>query len=176
MGTMRRTARSTATAAAATLRRAGLRATAPRVALLAWLEGDRSHPTVEQLHEALRVSAPTLSLSTVYEALQVFARAGLCRRISFGDGRIRVDGTADDHDHAVCIDCGRLFDVARGHAPVPKVPRRLPHGLSVRGVRLEYDVVCPKCNEAPRSPERTSIRRAAQRTRLTGSRSSSTRR
>ena len=131
---------------AARLRRAELRATAPRLAVLSLLAGDRRHPTAEQIHEALRGAHPSLSLSTVYGILEVFARAGLCRRLFGGGGLLRVDGMLEEHDHAVCRTCGRIFDVGRGRLAIPSPPVSLPGGLRVAGVRLEYDVICPKCD------------------------------
>jgi Fur family peroxide stress response transcriptional regulator len=130
---------------AARLRRAALRATAPRLAVLSLLAGERRHPTAEQIHAALRGAHPSLSLSTVYGILEVFARAGLCRRLFGGGGLLRVDGMLEEHDHAVCRVCDRIFDVDRGRLAVPSPPASLPGGFRVAGVRFEYDVICPKC-------------------------------
>lgn len=130
------------------LRRAGLKATGPRVAVLAALEQNRSHPTAEQLYEGLRSRHPSLSLSTVYQTLGVFLRTGLCRRISGAGNRLRVDGTPQDHDHAVCRECGAIFDIDRQLLPLPTPPAHLPHDLTVIGLRVEYDVICAVCHEA----------------------------
>jgi Fe2+ or Zn2+ uptake regulation protein len=73
--------------------RAGLRATGPRVHILTALEQDRSHPTAEQLFEALRPQYPFLALSTVYHTFDAFIRTGLCQRVSGAGDRMRVDGT-----------------------------------------------------------------------------------
>lgn len=126
------------------LRAAGLKATAPRLAILALLEADRNHPTAEQLLERLRQDYPSLSLSTVYKTLEAFLKAGLARRVA-GDRSLRVDGVASEHDHAICRACGQVFDIERRHMTLPPAPARLPQGLTVHGVRLEYDVVCSGC-------------------------------
>ncbi len=127
------------------LRNAGLKASAPRVALLAALLADRSHPSAEELHEALRRDHPTLSLSTVYLGLEAFLRAGLCRRVRTPDGRLRVDGIPDAHDHAICVTCGAVFDIDCSYLPRPAERPVLPGGHRVSGVRVEYDVVCAAC-------------------------------
>jgi len=127
------------------LRQAGLKATGPRVTLLAALEQDRSHPTAEQLYESLRPHYPSLSLSTVYETLDAFLRTGLCRRASATGAPLRVDGTPQDHDHALCRVCGTIFDVDQQLLPRPIPPTRLPQDLTVTGLRVEYDVICARC-------------------------------
>jgi Fe2+ or Zn2+ uptake regulation protein len=129
------------------LRRVGLKVTGPRVMLLAAIEQDRSHPTAEQLYETLRADHPSLSLSTVYQTLDAFLRTGLCRRVSDTGDRLRVDGTPQDHDHAVCRACGTIFDIDRQLFPRPAPPRQLPRGLTVTGLRVEYDVVCASCRQ-----------------------------
>ncbi len=134
------------------LRRVGLRVTAPRLAILRALERDHSHPTPEQIYETLRRDYPSLSLSTVYETLEAFIRTGLCRRVHGASGRLRVDGTAQDHDHAVCRECGKIFDVSREFLPLPPPPAQLPNGLQVTGVRVEYEVICPACRQRRASP------------------------
>jgi Fur family peroxide stress response transcriptional regulator len=130
------------------LRQAGLKATGPRVMLLATLEQDRSHPSAEQLYETLRLHHPSLSLSTVYQTIDTFIRTGLCRRVSDAGGRLRVDGTPEDHDHAICRACGTIFDIDRQLCPRPAPPAHLPQGLTVIGLRVAYDVICTTCREA----------------------------
>lgn len=133
----------------ARLHRAGLKATGPRMVILAALEQDNTHPTAEHLYETLRRGHPSLSLSTVYQTLDVFIRTGLCRRVSGLGDRLRVDGTPQDHDHAVCRLCGVIFDVDRDQVQLPAPPGRLSNGLMVTGIRLEYEVICAACQEAP---------------------------
>jgi Fur family transcriptional regulator, peroxide stress response regulator len=126
------------------LRAAGLRATGSRVAILAELEQNRTHPNAADLYERLSGAHPSLSVSTVYLTLETFERAGLLRRLTPKDGKVRVDGTTEFHDHAVCRDCGDVFDVppaSRALAP----PEGLPPGLRVLGTRIEYDVLCTSC-------------------------------
>ena len=132
----------------ARLHRAGLKATGPRMVILAALEQDHTHPTAEHLYATLRRAHPSLSLSTVYHTLDVFIRTGLCRRVSGPGDRLRVDGTPQDHDHAVCRLCGAIFDVARDQVQFPIPPGQLSNGLMVTGIRFEYEVICQACQEA----------------------------
>jgi Fur family ferric uptake transcriptional regulator len=131
------------------LHQVGLKATWPRLLILAALERNQQHPTAEQLHQTLRQEYPSLSLSTVYQTLEAFLRTGLCRRVTDTADRLRVDGTPRDHDHAVCRGCGAIFDIDYMHFPLPPPPTALPHDLVVTGLRLEYEVICAACRTAP---------------------------
>jgi Fe2+ or Zn2+ uptake regulation protein len=56
-----------------------------------------------------------------------------------------VDGISSAHDHAVCVECGTIFDIDRGVVRLPPPPATLPGGLEVTSVRVEYDVICASC-------------------------------
>ena len=131
------------------LHQAGLKATGPRLCILEAIAHNCSHPTAEQLHASLRQDYPSLSLSTVYQTLDTFIRNGLCRRVTGAGDRLRVDGTPQDHDHAICNVCSEIFDIDRRLFPLPSPPSELPDGLTVTALRLEYEVVCAACR--PRS-------------------------
>jgi Fur family transcriptional regulator, peroxide stress response regulator len=129
------------------LHRLGLKATGPRIIILEMLEHDRSHPTAEQLHERLRQRYPSLSLSTVYQTLDTFLRAGLCHWVPGVDGRLRVEAASQRHDHAICRVCRKLFDIERAEFSSFSLPEELPHGLLVTDWRVEYEVICSPCQE-----------------------------
>lgn len=127
------------------IRAAGLKATGPRVAILDAVERNSHHPSAEDIYQELAESHPSLSLSTVYGTLSAFVRAGLVRKLSEVDGRLRVDGTKTPHDHAICRMCGTIFDVEPDPHTALTPPSELPGGLLVLNVRVEYDVVCEQC-------------------------------
>jgi len=143
---------------AARLRDAGLRVTTSRVAVLEELERNRSHPNPIEIHRLLGPRHPSLSLSTVYLTIEAFAAAGLLRRMPARDGRLRVDGIMDAHDHAVCRRCGDVFDLPAQASMRRTAPRGLPRGTRVLGTRIEYDVLCARCrtSHSPRLERRRS--------------------
>jgi Fe2+ or Zn2+ uptake regulation protein len=97
------------------------------------------------IHQLLKRDHPSLSLSTVYQTLEIFIRRGLIRRVTNAGGKLRVDGTAQDHDHAVCRSCGEVFDIDRGLIKRPAAPRVLPNGMEVMNLHVEYEVRCARC-------------------------------
>ena len=136
---------------AARLRDAGLRATGPRLAILAELEDDKRHPSAEMLLGTLVDNYPSLSLSRVYATLEAFLQKGLIRRISGPTSKLRVDGATQEHDHAICRCCGQVFDISGDAVKRPTVPRELTGGLRVMRLHIEYEVLCRTCakNDCP---------------------------
>ena len=101
------------------LRRAGLRVTAVRVALLETVRGG-DHLHVEGVADGVRGRVGHVSLQAVYEALHALTAVGLIRRIEPAGGPSRFEGrVGDNHHHIVCRSCGVVADVdcAVGEAP-----------------------------------------------------------
>ena len=93
------------------LARHGLRCTRQREAIYEALASTQSHPTAEELHEMVQVQLPGVSLATVYNTLEAFTRAGLCRKIPVTSGSIRYDAEVEPHLHVVNSETGAIHDV-----------------------------------------------------------------
>jgi Fe2+ or Zn2+ uptake regulation protein len=134
------------------LRRAKLRLTPQRLAIVHLFAGDVSHPTAQDLFERLLADFPSMSFATVYNTLDALARAGLAGVVRLPGKRgdaARFDPNTDAHHHAVCDGCGAVLDIAAGTlAPTPaavrKVRRAAP-GFSIRAVERVYRGLCARC-------------------------------
>ena len=92
------------------LRKAGLKATLPRLRILEALEAtaDR-HMSAEDVYKALLDTEYDVGLATVYRVLTQFEGAGLVIRHNFEDGHAVFElDDRDHHDHLVCTSCGRI--------------------------------------------------------------------
>src|SRR5580692_3671529 len=127
------------------LKRAGLKMTPQRIAIVRLFAEDDSHPTAQDLFERLRLAFPSMSFATVYNTLDTLARAGLAGIVRLPGKRgdaARFDPNTGPHHHAVCDGCGAVLDVIAGTlAPTPTAVRRLRRsapGFSVRAVERVY--------------------------------------
>ena len=68
------------------------------------------HLTAEQVLGQTRQIHPTVSLSTVYRNLNIFAETGKIRRIQRATGADYYERNLVPHDHAYCVKCGRISD------------------------------------------------------------------
>ena len=96
----------------AELRKAGLKATLPRLKILAVLEKNSDlHMSAEDVYRALMESGDDVGLATVYRVLTQFEAAGLVIRHNFTDGHAVFElDSGDHHDHIVCLDCGAVTE------------------------------------------------------------------
>ena len=107
------------------LRQRGLRVTAPRLAILSMLEQVGGHRAVDELVLALHRAGYHHARTTVYNALDDLARAGLVHPAPVDAGALRYESAGPAHHHFVCRDCGdiRNVDVAEDLAsrPLPEM-------------------------------------------------------
>ncbi len=94
--------------------------TRQRSAVFEYLRSVESHPTAEQVFNAVRPRIPKLSLATVYEALEALVDAGLAAKLPDLEGRAHYDGRSEAHYHFRCAETGEVHDL-----PVPYDPRLL---------------------------------------------------
>ncbi len=92
------------------LKKAGLKATVPRLKILEILEGNREqHLRAEDVYKALLKSNEDIGLATVYRVLTQFEAAGLVSRHHFEGGHSVFElDEGQHHDHILCTSCGRV--------------------------------------------------------------------
>ncbi len=86
-----------------------IRYTNQRVAILEFLDHDRSHPSVEEVYGAVRQKLPRISKATVYRNLRFLAEEGLIRSVEV-KGVARFEMKIKLHHHVICRRCGMMID------------------------------------------------------------------
>jgi len=96
----------------AELKKAGLKATLPRLKILSILEDSKDrHMTAEDVYKHLLDAGEQVGLATVYRVLTQFEAAGLVMRHNFEGGRSVFEiNQGGHHDHMVCLECGKVFE------------------------------------------------------------------
>lgn len=92
------------------LKKAGLKATLPRVKILEILESNAlRHMSAEDMYKALLETGEDVGLATVYRVLTQFEAAGLVSRHHFEGGQSVFElNQGEHHDHILCISCGKV--------------------------------------------------------------------
>lgn len=122
-----------------------LRLTPQRRAVLEVVRSASDHPTAAEIYERVKRRRPGIAYATVYNALAALVRGGQVLELSFGDAASHYDGRTDRHDHAVCVRCGRLADVA-GELPRAHLQDAATQtGYQLSGYHTEFYGLCPSC-------------------------------
>ena len=94
------------------LKKAGLKATLPRMRILEILEGsDLKHMSAEDVYRFLFNRGEEIGLATIYRVLTQFEAAGLVVRHNFNGTNSVFELRADSHhDHMVRMDTGEVVE------------------------------------------------------------------
>lgn len=133
---------------AATLRRAGLRITASRLAVLGALAASAPHTSVERVVGAVRERLGDGSAQTVYNVLRTFTDAGLVRRIEpAGRPGLYELRVGDNHHHIVCRRCDVIADVDCVAGIAPCMEPSSASGFLLDETEVTFWGLCPRCRE-----------------------------
>jgi Fe2+ or Zn2+ uptake regulation protein len=130
------------------LRRSGLRVTAPRLAVLQAVLGEGQHRDAEAIAAAARIRIGALSTQAVYDNLHMLEDAGLIRRIQPAGHPARYEArVGDNHHHVVCRSCGLTADVDCAVGAAPCLEPSNDHGFVVQEAEVIFWGLCPQCQK-----------------------------
>ncbi len=128
-----------------TLLKYGIHPSVQRIAIMDYLLNHHTHPTVDEVYTVLSDEIPTLSKTTVYNTLRLFADNGAATMLTIDERKICFDGDIHPHAHFMCKRCGRVFDY-----PLPvDAPHLMPEDIhfKVEEVHFYYKGICEECGK-----------------------------
>jgi Fur family peroxide stress response transcriptional regulator len=124
-------------------RDAGLKLTPQRLAILKYLDGNKAHPSAEDVYKAVSRKFPTMSLATVYNTLMTLKQRGLVRELTMDPVKMRFDPQPTPHHHLICMDCRKIIDI---HTKFKiNLPQVESEGFEIVGNHIEFYGRCSKC-------------------------------
>ncbi len=118
--------------------------TPQRLAIYKLVAGRTDHPNVDKVYRELKKKIPTLSRTTVYKVMQLFAEKHLIGRVSIEEGEVRYDGSPHFHAHFKCRGCGKLYDIEVA-SRLAKALEAVPEGFEMEERELLYFGTCQAC-------------------------------
>ncbi|HIH1372066.1 TPA: peroxide-responsive transcriptional repressor PerR [Staphylococcus aureus] len=131
----------------ASLRQAGVRITPQRQAILRYLISSHTHPTADEIYQALSPDFPNISVATIYNNLRVFKDIGIVKELTYGDSSSRFDFNTHNHYHIICEQCGKIVDFQ--YPQLNEIESLAQHmtDFDVTHHRMEIYGVCKECQD-----------------------------
>ena len=126
-------------------RQKGLSLTHQRLAVYSRLAATLEHPTAEELHQEIHNEYPTVSLGTIYKALDTFEQHGLISKSRATGESARYDANLEPHHHLVCKVCGRMEDVVGQSLEFFKFSQKDYPNFQIEEVRIDFRGICGPC-------------------------------
>ena len=127
------------------LKSRGLKITPQRLAIIEVLEGNRSHPSAEDVYRELVRKYPTISYATIYKTLETLCEMGEIMEVNIEPHKKRYDPFPDPHHHYMCVKCGKILDISTDEVPMPRVSQEVKEKYGIVGMSLNFYGICSSC-------------------------------
>jgi Fur family peroxide stress response transcriptional regulator len=122
-----------------------IKLTPQRLAILEYLEGNKSHPSAADIYNVVSKKYPMMSFATVYNTLEKLRAKGQVLELSIDAGRKRFDPNATPHHHLICVNCKTIIDVRRNFLLDLQEGERFDY--EIIGNHVDFYGICPKCKK-----------------------------
>jgi len=138
----------------------GFKLTPQRLAILDYLEGNKKHPSAEDVYRAVLKKVPTISFATVYTTLTALKQKGRLLELTSDPAKKRYDPDTRNHGHLFCVSCKRIVDIHVEHEFV--LPKSVKQNFAITGSHVEFHGHCPACkkNISKKTKEAAHVRRS----------------
>ena len=121
----------------------GIRPSAQRLEILGFISSCKSHPTADEIYACVHRNNPTLSRTTVFSTVRLFAEKGIVNDINISSDSTRYDSTQyKPHAHFVCRECGEIYDI-----PIDISALTCPDDFVYDNVNVYFKGICPSCQK-----------------------------
>lgn len=122
------------------------RGSAQRDYMIEFLRNNFSHPTAYEICEAVKKRFPKVSLGTVYRNLDYLTQNHIVKKVQKTGAVDRYDFVRERHNHAVCSDCGKIFDF---YFPIDVTEVQSAVGEKITITDADFLVmgICAECRE-----------------------------
>lgn len=130
------------------LKKKGINPSYQRIKILEYLQGNTSHPTVEMIYRDLSPKIPTLSKTTIYNTLKLFAEKEIVSLLVINQTEIRVDPNIVAHAHFFCINCSKIYDMDLNRSIFDLVNKEVEEkGFKLKETHITLKGVCRECSQ-----------------------------
>jgi len=122
-----------------------IKMTPQRIAIFDYLEGNKTHPSADEIYRAVSKKYPTMSFATVYNTMSALRDRGAVRELAVDPAKKRYDPDTVAHNHLICVGCRRIVDVPM--TCEVRLPMRLRHDFTMLDNHVEFRGLCPACRK-----------------------------
>ena len=116
-----------------------------RVMIYKYIEKNNSHPSVDEVFNAIKNKLPTLSKTTVYNVLKLFIDKNLIKGILIGSQDMKYEVVGEKHSHFKCEICNIVYDI-----PLVSTDFNVDtlKGFKVKEREVLFTGICPDCSKS----------------------------
>lgn len=130
------------------LKKTGMKLTPQRLAIVEHLDGNKSHPSAEDIYKAISPKFPSMSFATVYNTLESLKDHDLIKELTIESGKKRFDPDTTDHHHLICTSCRKIVDLPEdsGLTKSAFASAGVIKGFKIKSAQINLYGICPECS------------------------------
>lgn len=119
--------------------------TPQRLAILDYLDGNRTHPSAEDIYKAVQKKFPTMSFATVYNTLEALKEKKEVQELKIDSHKKRYDPDRTHHHHLICMKCKEIVDIHKDFKIT--LSEEMTSGFDIVSNSIEFYGVCQQCKQ-----------------------------
>lgn len=119
-----------------------IKITPQRLIVLKYLDKHCTHPTADKIYSDLKKNNPSLSKTTVYNALETLSDHGIIQSLTISGSELRYDIDHGMHHHFYCKRCGNIVDI---DIKCPNIEKMRQFGHEIEEVHGYIKGICKNC-------------------------------
>jgi Fur family peroxide stress response transcriptional regulator len=123
----------------------GIKATHQRLEIFREVAQSHAHPDAEAVYRGVQRRIPTVSLDTVYRTLKLLTDLGFISTLGPRQDSLRFDANQEPHHHHICVQCGKVQDVATPLLDLENIGRNMRTMGTVQSAQIEVRGLCTSC-------------------------------
>lgn len=124
------------------LKEHNLKITPQRLEIMRYLDEHMTHPDAETIYTDLKKNNPSLSRTTVYNALDTLNKVNILHILTISETERRYDFKSGHHHHFLCRECNSIIDI---EIECPFLEKMLTGEHKVEQVHGYFKGVCKNC-------------------------------
>lgn len=124
------------------LKEHNIKITSQRLEILKYLDEHHTHPDADHIYSELKKNHPSLSRTTVYNALEILKKKGMIQSLTISGSELRYDISRTQHHHFLCKECQKILDI---EIQCPNINRTIADGHHVEEVHGYFKGICKQC-------------------------------
>lgn len=124
------------------LKSKGVKPSYQRIMVYNYMKNHINHPSVDTIFKAISGSIPTLSKTTIYNILNLFAKKRIVDALTIDKNEVKYDFIINPHAHFMCKICGKIYDI---HLKSDLCLKDFVEGNKVEDAHVEFKGVCKEC-------------------------------
>jgi len=121
----------------------GLKLTPQRLAIMEYLDENKSHPSADDIYTEIRKKFPMMSFATVYNTIETLKKKGYLVELTIDPERRHYDPDISHHHHLICKTCKKIVDIHRDFSI--NIPEDQKGTFEVLSNHIEFYGLCQKC-------------------------------